>query len=196
MKAIQIYFGALLAIFLLTFSSCGKNDDFIDEDDDTQEIVENFRIVRAEFTEKEELSETFDGNVISRRIENRTALPVISEFDIFENVRGRSIFLSDDPRAFNWTSDEEIFVQVPGLPKQLYQQGTVEIPRTTVTSSRMEVPPRTIILVSGVVTYSRRVFSYTLTLEGIITGKRFQVSGTWTHIDPIGYYRRITSEAV
>jgi hypothetical protein len=196
MKAVHIYFGAILAIFLLVFSSCDKIDDIIDDDDDIQEVVEDFRIIKTVFTQLEEMEEII---TVSEEflVRNTTKEAFWYETDfIFENAIELSHFKSDDSGAFSWMNDKEFFVQVPDLIldngmgvltpyTQTYIEGLIE--RRAWAGKRSS----SILLESGVILYLRgeitsykRVYQYTLTLESLSTGRRNEVSGIWTHIFP------------
>ena len=196
MKAIQIYFGALLAIFLLAFSSCGK-----------EEVIEKFRFINIEFTEIEELRETLF-HLYSEKvlIINDTPNAFITDVgylkyvDENENIVWKSVFESDDPRAFNLITSEEIHVQLPELFTEdgyaassfltsvPYRKGVTEFGGGYF-RQYFHSNARWILVVQpgshyfgGRLTNYRRVFHYVLTLEDVITSKRFEVNGVWTFL--------------
>ncbi|MDR0332602.1 MAG: hypothetical protein LBI15_03985 [Dysgonamonadaceae bacterium] len=196
MKAVHIYFGAIVAIFLLLFSSCDKID-FADED---EEIVEGFRLIKTEFTEIKEKRNVFLSTVsqINRTYTNSVLTPLKSSVHTVFHTEEESVFDSRNPFVFDWIPTEGIEVEVPELllddnqgyiaaSTQLFQSGIVRTPKPIEAEYSVEVPGRHIFRYKGAVLFCIRTYNFTFTIEGIITGTQIEIVGTWTHFYPLHF---------
>lgn len=117
---------------------------------------------------------------------------------VFENVIISSHFESDDYGAFSWMPEEGVNISTPDLimddknygmagGEYVYQEGTVRTPyiNDIPNGDKLLMRPNSSMRLAGEVTYCKRVFNYTLTVENTVTGTRFEVNGVWMQVVPL-----------
>lgn len=184
-------------VFKITINNNG-NRDYITI---TQRGGSEYKLVDQVLAEIEEDREiyTSDEECTSITLHNDTSEEVWEPTDyVFENVMIYSHFESDDYGAFSWMFDEVVNINAPELivdgenygravGEYMYQEGEVRTPyiNDIPNGSKLLMQPNSTTRLSGEVTYCKRVFNFTLTVENTVTGTRFEVNGVWTQVAPL-----------
>lgn len=165
-----------------------------------QRAGSEYGLIKWEYEEMEDLRAiyTSDEDCTDIELHNHSSEEVWMPTDgIFKDVVGTSEFDSDDYGAFAWMPRGGVEVPVPDLVIDreirgdvnpcLYKKGVTSEPliKDIPNGSAILMRPHSTLRLSGEVTYCRRVYNYTFTIQNMAIGTRFEVKGVWTQIIPI-----------
>ncbi|SFK47046.1 hypothetical protein [Proteiniphilum acetatigenes] len=164
-----------------------------------QQAGAEYELVKSEYEEIETEREIYvsDEGCSSITFTNNTSEAVWEPTGyIFEDVVESSSFESDVYGAFDWTQGKNIEISMPELlidnkiywtDRCLYREGPTTTPyiKDIPGGSKILVQPYSTLKLRGEVTYCKRVYNCTFTIENTSSGTRFETSGVWTHITPI-----------
>lgn len=181
--------------FVICINEAGKQDYMTV----IQKAGTEYKLVKSEYKEIEEQREiyTSDEECSDLTLTNNSSKAVWEPCGyIFKNVVNSSEFESDDYGAFDWASEQEVEIRTPELILEgfswgtficNYKKGVTTIPyiKDIPNGNKILVQPHSRIYLKGEITYCKRIFNYTFTIQNEGTGSRFDVSGICTQIMPI-----------
>ena len=180
----------------------------------TQYAGKSYRVEKQIFSEIPDEREMFKGR------QNTNKATFINKLDkgqwfstknLFSNLVISTEFKSDSYGAFEWMSDNDFEITMPGLKidgidhlwnKQcVYKEGVTTKPYINKSDtsddenkSEILVPPHHKIHLTGEVSYCKRTISYIFIVVNNTTETKFEVSGTCTQIIPIGTTEIVSDE--
>ena len=116
-----------------------------------------------------------------------------------------STFQSNDPEAFVWMGEEDVFVNTPYMfgDELLLSGATIKYGSETTkakgpnsSTSTISIQPHCRLIIKGTLHYSKLVATYTLTFAGEYTKTEKQIKGKFIQTTPEGYTGDITMEPI
>ena len=181
------------------FVICVNNGNHKEYISITQRAGTAYKLVKSEFKEQADQRKVYTSNgaCTELTLNNNTLEPAWMPCGvIFEMVVESSSFYSDDYGAFDWIGEEELMVSVPELfventirwnNRSVYKKGLTTIPfiKDIEKNNKILVQPYTTVHLKGRITYCKRVYNYTFTIQNEDTGTLFDINGVWTQVVPI-----------
>jgi hypothetical protein len=181
------------------FVICIKSEGYSDNVTVVQQAGTEYKLVKSEFKEIEEQRKVYvsDEGCSQLTLSNNTSEAVWEPCDyIFENVVESSDFESDDYGAFDWIPKEGSGISMPELMIDnairwggicVYKKGITTTPyiKNITKGNKILVQPYSTISLRGKITYCKRVYSYSFTIQNVGTGTQFKITGIWRQIVPI-----------
>ena len=164
-----------------------------------QQAGAEYELVKSEYEEIETEREIYvsDEGCSSITLTNNISEAVWEPTGhIFEDVVESSSFESDAYGAFDWIQGKNIEISMPELlidnkiywtDRCVYREGLTTTPyiKDIPGGSKILVQPYSTLHLKGEITYCKRVYNYTFTIQNTGSGTRFETSGVWTHITPV-----------
>ncbi|GAB3413572.1 hypothetical protein [Niabella aquatica] len=164
-----------------------------------QKRGKGYKLVKSEFKESEDQRRVYKSGegCSTLTLSNSTSEAIWKPYAaIFENVVQSSNFESSNYGAFGWLPEEGVHISVPDLiienkmyatGRTIYKEGITTTPyiKDRFNDYKILVKPYYTVYLKGEITYCKRVFNYTLTVQNTDTGAQFKVSGIWIQIVPI-----------
>lgn len=158
----------------------------------TQLAGAEYKLVKSNFTEKEELRKVYTSNEECEKVtlSNNTNLGIWEPIaPVYKNVKYRSTFQSNDYGAFEWTLGENIDIVTPALkidhityiPRNLYKYTDKPFLIPYTNGSTILLNPHNTMVLSGEVTYCERTYDYVFTIQNVNSGTHFEITGTWNN---------------
>lgn len=181
------------------FTICVDSDGNKDYMTIIQRAGKGYKLVESRYLENFSGREIYTSTkgCSSLTLTNNTANPIWEPCGyIFQDVVSTSTFKSTDYGAFDWMHELGVDLFMPELLIDnkiwwngvcRYKEGTTTTPyiKDIANGNKLLMPPFTTTHLKGEITYCKRIYAYKYTIENISSGSRFNISGTWTHIEPI-----------
>lgn len=181
-------FQLLLSVMLIV-GTTGCYDE--DEIKDTERYT--FQDIRYAFEDEEDGLSFYDVKLDPIIVENNASSTMTVDNEPLENTWIESTFLSNDPEAFTWMGEEEIWVSTPfvhgdsvfpGGAEKKYCSGTEKTKNPNSNSSTASIPPHYKLTIDRTLHYSKLVTTYTLTFVGEYTKTIKEIKGKYIRTAP------------
>lgn len=199
MKQQKLFHLVLSAILIVCTTGCYDKDEI----KDAEKYL--FKDIQYSFEEEGDGFSTYDVELLPFIMENNLNSSITTTNSPFEDTWQETTFQSNDPGAFAWMGEEDIFVNAPymfGDELSLsgttikYGSETTKAKGPNSSTSTISIPPHCRLIIKGTLHYSKLVATYTLTFVGEYTKTEKQIKGKFIQTTPESYTGDITMEPI
>ena len=199
MRQQKLFHLVLSAILIVCTTGCYDKDEI----KDAEKYL--FKDIQYSFEEEGDGFSTYDVELLPFIMENNLNSSITTTNSPFEDTWQETTFQSNDPGAFAWMGEEDIFVNAPymfGDELSLsgttikYGSETTKAKGPNSSTSTISIPPHCRLIIKGTLHYSKLVATYTLTFVGEYTKTEKQIQGKFIQTTPESYTGDITMKPI
>ena len=187
MKQQKLFHLVLSAMLIVCTTGCYDKDEI----KDAEKYL--FKDIQYSFEEGDGFS-TYDVELLPFIMENNLNNSITTTNSPFEDTWQETTFQSNDPEAFVWMGEEDVFVNTPYMfgDELLLSGATIKYGSETTKAKG----PHCRLIIKGTLHYSKLVATYTLTFAGEYTKTEKQIKGKFIQTTPESYTGDITMEPI
>lgn len=198
MKQQKLFHLVLSAMLIVCTTGCYDKDEI----KDAEKYL--FKDIQYSFEEGDGFS-TYDVELLPFIMENNLNNSITTTNSPFEDTWQETTFQSNDPEAFVWMGEEDVFVNTPYMfgDELLLSGATIKYGSETTkakgpnsSTSTISIQPHCRLIIKGTLHYSKLVATYTLTFAGEYTKTEKQIKGKFIQTTPESYTGDITMEPI
>lgn len=174
MKQQKLFHLVLSAMLIVCTTGCYDKDEI----KDAEKYL--FKDIQYSFEEGDGFS-TYDVELLPFIMENNLNNSITTTNSPFEDTWQETTFQSNDPEAFVWMGEEDVFVNTPYMfgDELLLSGATIKYGSETTkakgpnsSTSTISIQPHCRLIIKGTLHYSKLVATYTLTFAGEYTKRK------------------------
>lgn len=171
MKQQKLFHLVLSAMLIVCTTGCYDKDEI----KDAEKYL--FKDIQYSFEEGDGFS-TYDVELLPFIMENNLNNSITTTNSPFEDTWQETTFQSNDPEAFVWMGEEDVFINTPYMfgDELLLSGATIKYGSETTkakgpnsSTSTISIQPHCRLIIKGTLHYSKLVATYTLTFAGEYT---------------------------
>ena len=199
MKQQKLFHLALYAILIVCTTGCYDKDEIRDGEKYL------FKDIQYSFEEEGDGFSTYDVELPPFIMENNSSGSITTTHSPFEDAWQESTFQSNDPEAFAWMGEEDVFVNAPYVfgnkPSSSgttikYGSETTKAKGPNSSASTISIAPYHRLIIKGTLHYSKLVATYTLTFAGEYTKTEKQIKGKLIQTTPESHTGSMTMKPI